>query len=248
MKPPTLSLFKVALPAGWARDADLSATTRSDASHAGYFDGAPYQSGADSFAPEDGLLFHVVWAGTLAPVDDPVAALRREVDRDKQVWCGKGARKRVSWSESVEDNVASATLVWQNDDYGTVSRSRLLGYATPEHRARIVVAECVMRLDRQKEVDPLCQRVLATLAVRGEERAPMQALPASAVGDDCPAVAGEDAGVPAGAVESKAPRMGEAPAGAGKGSVLYTGEGGSSDEHSSKWMLIAGGALLVVAI
>ncbi|HUH04190.1 MAG TPA: hypothetical protein VML75_19465 [Kofleriaceae bacterium] len=243
--------FKLALPADWRSEPELSKRTREHLARADLFGGIAYSAGADSFFGAPGFGFHVTWAGGLSEVKDGPATVRAEIDRIKRSWCGDGDRVRDSFVEATKDDVVEARLVWRHTEDGTVTVVKALAFVTRDGRPRVIQTTCDLRVDVEKELRPICERIVETLEITSADRMSLAGLPASTVGEGCPAAVPAGLEVPTeNIVPTPTGRMGEPPAGAPSApGVLYTGEGGEREGDSNrKWLMLLGAGLLILAI
>jgi len=165
------------------------------------------------------------------------------------------ATEELKYTESVNDNMAEASLEWRHLSNETMSLVRAFAWVSAQGAPRLLKGECVVSTTDGKAppaVESACREALAALsaAVSPQERGALGSLPAG-VAPTAPAsdeIVPPSGSEPAAEGEKPAPdTVGAAPE--GKQKVLYTGPPAEPKSDSmSKWFLVLGGALLLAGL
>jgi hypothetical protein len=244
-------------PKGWNELPGLAKNVSVTLEQSGSFGELRGRAGAQAFAEPGTGAFYLSWLVADKPAPDKAAALRSALDavRHSRIAASPDARStdEVKYSESVNQEIAEATLEWRHVSNETMSLVRAFAWVSPSGAPRLFKGECVVSTTDGKAppaVEAACREALAALVaeVPAGERGALGELPAGAA---APATSAGDLlpgePPPAGGPAADAPppaTVGAAPPGDQK--VLYTGPPPEPKSDSmSRWFLILGGALLL---
>ncbi|HLU65458.1 MAG TPA: hypothetical protein VKZ63_04255 [Kofleriaceae bacterium] len=244
-------------PSGWEELPGLSRSVATTLEQSGAFGDLPGEAGAQAFADPGFGAFYLSWLIAGAPAGSPPAAVRGAIDHVRASRAVSspqaGSTEELAWSEALADGVAEARLDWRHLSNETRTMVRALAWVTPSGAPRLVRAECVISTsggEAPQAAVSACQAALDSVTVTppAGERGELASLPASAP-------AGEDgAAEPAGAAAGGADLSGGAPpdtigaAPAGEQKVLYAGPTAEDKDSMSRWLILAGAALLLAAV
>lgn len=257
--------FTVTAPDGWERYPELTSNVIEVLARGDPMRGASH--GAQAHASPGKGAFYVVWIEGAAPPGDstPEALVRSAFDRIRAApgdGAASGEIEELAHRESRAGGAAELRLETRHVANETVTLVRALAWADSGRQVHLVKAECVVAAADLQAMRPICDRALASLEVRAAEGSEVGALgavgepgagsPAETAGlaDRAGDEGGGDAadrdrlaGKPAPTLETPQLRP---PDPAARGNVVYEAPP-RKQENRGRWLVLAGGVLLVVA-